>query len=620
MDLGSRHAGREPVRLVIWDLDDTLWRGTVTEGGIRQHVVAHYETVRELARRGIVSAICSKNDFDTIREILVGQGAWDFFVFPSIDWSAKGPRVREIVRAAQLRPETVLFIDDNASNRAEAAALVPGLQVAGDDAIAALLEDPLLAGRDDGALTRLGHYKLLEARRQEAGPASGVGDAAFLRESGIRVEIDHDVEADLDRCIELINRTNQLNFTKFRLPEDLRAARADLRVQLDATPGRRAAVVRVRDRFGDHGIVGFWMMDGIWVEPYLIHFTFSCRILGMGVEQWVYAKLGRPRLAVAGDVVSTLDFEPDWINATDLGAARIAERVAAPHRVAMRGGCELEVLRHFFSFRSGGVSSEFVFPRDGQTVWTSHAHTLFDQPPMRGAEGSAALRAIGFTPDDFASSFLDVTAEPACLVLSNSADAHVPLYRHRRLGLRVPVKLFGLDLSAPADEGAVARFCAANRLEGARAAAFSGWIRTLRRDWEPVPFAELDLPAAYERLARAVPPGSLLVVLLPITYANTAEGGIVTFPDQEIANGWMREVAARHDHISVVETADCLRSRDELRKLSHLHFARDVYHRIFERITAVHAAWRARSEAGGSVYTSGPFGYTADDPLPARPE
>ena len=618
--MGSRHPGREPVRLIVWDLDDTLWRGTVTEGGILQHVAAHYEIVRELARRGIVSAICSKNDFDTVREILIAQGAWDVFVFPSIDWSAKGPRVREIVRAAQLRPETVLFIDDNASNRAEAAALVPGLQVAGDDAIAELLDDPLLVGRDDGALTRLGHYKILEARRREAGPESAAGDAAFLRESGISVEIDHDVEANLDRSIELINRTNQLNFTKLRLPEDIEAARANLRAQLDATPGRRAAVVRVRDRFGDHGIVGFWMMDGIWVEPYLIHFAFSCRVLGMGVEQWVYAKLGRPRLAVVGDVVSTLGSEPDWINAPDEGETGAAAGVAAPHRVAMRGGCELEVLRHFFSFRSGAVSSEFVFPRDGQTVWASHVATLFDQPAMRGAEGSAALGAIGFAPEDFAGSFLDPSAEPACLVLSNSADAHVTLYRHRGLGLLVPVKLFGLDLSAPADEAAVARFCEANRLEGARAASFGGWIRTLQRDWEPVPFAELDLPAAYERLARAVPPGSLLVVLLPITYANTAEGGTVTFPDQETANGWMREVAGRHDHVAVVETADCLRSCDELRKLSHLHFARDVYHRIFERIVAVHAAWRAGPGADGSVYTPGPFGYTAGHPLPARPE
>ncbi len=594
---------REPVRLVVWDLDDTLWRGTVTEGGITEHVASTEETVRELARRGIVSSICSKNDHATVAAILAERGLWDFFVFPSIDWTGKGARMRALVEAVQLRPETVLFIDDSASNRAEVAAAVPGIQVADDGAVASLLDGPLMAGRDDRGLTRLEHYRLLEARSRERGTGGG-GDEAFLRGSGIRVEIDHDVEAHLDRAVEIVNRTNQLNFTKLRLPEDPAAARDELRAQLDATPGRRAAVVRVSDRFGDHGVVGFWMMDGIWVEPYLIHFAFSCRILGMGVERWVYARLGRPRLAVVGEVVSSLEGAPDWIN-LPAAAPPAGHAVAAPpERVRLRGGCELEVLRHFFSFATPDVSSEFVFPRDGQTVWASHVATLFDQPAARTPAGAEALAKIGFAPGDLASTFLDPTAGPACLVLSDSADAHVPLYRHRTLDLAVPVKLFGLDLAASPDAAAVARFCAANRLAGARAEAFAGWIETLGRDWAPVPFDAQGLPAAYERLARAVPPGSLLVLVLPITYADAPDGGTVEFPDQERVNGWLRDLARRHDHVAVVETAEAVHSRAELRKMSHLHFARDVYHRLYERIVAVEAEWRASA----AVYTPGRLG------------
>jgi FkbH-like protein len=588
--------GREPIRLVIWDLDETFWRGTLTEGGVAEHLAVAEETVRGLARRGIISSICSKNDHAAVEAVLTQRGLWDFFVFPSIAWTGKGARARAIVEAVQLRPETVLFIDDNASNRAEVAEAVPGIAVADETAIPGLLDHPLAAGKDDHDLSRLRHYRLLEARCRDRGREGG-DNASFLRASGIRVEIDHDVEAHLDRAVELVNRTNQLNFTKLRLPEDRAEARAALRAQLHATSGRRAAIVRVVDRFGDHGIVGFWMMDGIWVEPYLVHFAFSCRILGMGVEQWVYERLGRPRLDIVGDVVSTLDGAPDWINQPPDSSAATPALRPAPERVRLRGGCELEVLRHFFSFAARDVSSAFVFPRDGQTVWASHAATLFAQPAARTPEGAAALAGVGFRPGDLEADFLAPTEGPTCLVLSPSADAHVPLYRHRRLDLVVPVKLFGIDVAAPADEAAIARFCEANRLAGERAERFGAWIRALQRDWAPVPFDAVGFPALYERLARAVPADSLLVVLLPITYADAPDGGTVKFPDQERANAWMREVAARHGNVAVVETADALRSRSELRKMSHLHFARDVYHRLYERIIETYAEWRGARAA-----------------------
>ena len=78
------------------------------------------------------------------------------------------------------------------------------------------------------ASTRLSQYQLLQ-RRQTDEKAAGGDNTAFLRDSNIRVSIEHDLEPHLDRAIELINRTNQLNFTKNRLPEDMDAARAELR-------------------------------------------------------------------------------------------------------------------------------------------------------------------------------------------------------------------------------------------------------------------------------------------------------------------------------------------------------------------------------------------------------
>src|SRR5438552_7112534 len=202
----------EPVRLVVWDLDNTYWNGTLTEGGIQYRRDCH-DIVLELAKRGIVSSICSKNDSEHVQEILEREGIWDSFVFPSINWEAKGPRLAALVEAVQLRPPTVLLIDDNPMNRAEAQHFVPGIQVADETIIPKLLDSPLCKGKNDSTLSRLAHYKLLERRHVDE-RAAGADTSEFLRASNIRISIEHDLDPHYDRAIELINRTNQLNFTK----------------------------------------------------------------------------------------------------------------------------------------------------------------------------------------------------------------------------------------------------------------------------------------------------------------------------------------------------------------------------------------------------------------------
>ena len=89
-------AGAENVRLVVWDLDETFWRGTLTEGGIEYQRAAH-DIVIELARRGIISSICSKNTLEDVQAILTREGLWDYFVFPSINWEPKGARLAALV-------------------------------------------------------------------------------------------------------------------------------------------------------------------------------------------------------------------------------------------------------------------------------------------------------------------------------------------------------------------------------------------------------------------------------------------------------------------------------------------------------------------------------------------
>ncbi len=302
----------EAIRLIVWDLDETFWDGTLSEGGVtwREDTA---EIVRELARRGVMSAICSKNDIEPVKAIMAEKGLWDSFIFPSIDWSAKGPRIARLIGMIGLRAASVLFIDDNPLNLAEARSYAPDIQTAGEQVIASLLADPRLTGRDDTALSRLKQYKVLEARKADEarfaeakgvapgrgfapgrGVAPDVGsDTDFLRASDIRIRIETDVEAYLDRAIELINRTNQLNFVKRRLPESLEAARARLRAEI-ARFNTQAGLVAVADKYGDYGFCGYYQVNTARGAVELSQFCFSCRILGMGIEAFVYQRLGRP--------------------------------------------------------------------------------------------------------------------------------------------------------------------------------------------------------------------------------------------------------------------------------------------------------------------------------------
>jgi FkbH-like protein len=462
----------EPVRLLIWDLDDTFWDGTLTEGGI-SYRLDHAEIVRVLARRGIVSSICSKNDLSLVRRVLQQHGIWDSFVFPSINWKPKGKRLAELVAAAQLRPETVMLIDDNAMNRAEARHFVPGIQVADAGFIGEILASDLFAGKDDPALTRLQQYKVLELRQQQAPPAGAdsVDTAQFLRASNIRLSIEHDLAPHIDRAIELINRTNQLNFTKTRLPEDIDAARKELRAllgQYNVTAG----IIQLRDNYGEYGYCGLYVLRTGARMHRLLHFCFSCRILNMGVETWLYRHLGRPLLGADARPPPDHGKPIDWVTLERSGP-HTDTRPAAPmlDLVYARGGCDLHAMTHYFEYATRRTRRDVNIAREGASLRLDHSVFIRLGSAPLAPNAAQALRAIGYQDADFR---LEIDAvrkrDRALWLLSFWADAEIPLYTHRATGVQAP-----LPLAAPQwmkrDMTLVDPASLANLVDGERVAA-----------------------------------------------------------------------------------------------------------------------------------------------------
>ena len=566
------------IRLVIWDLDETFWDGTLTEGGIVYSPDRHGIVV-ELTRRGIMNSICSRNDPAAVEPILRDHGIWDYFIFPSIDWSGKPERLAAIVQAAQLRPETVLFVDDNPGNRAQAEALLPGLNVVDETAIAGFLADPAFAGKPDPALSRLQQYKLLEARHQDM-RAVGSQGADFLRQSRIEVSILYDIETHIDRAVELVNRTNQLNFTKRRLPEDRTAAAAALLEQI-APFHARAGLVHVRDRYGDYGICGIFVVYGItaWGRPQLVHFAFSCRTLGMGVEQWVYDLLGRPDIAIVGEVLSELPGAVDWIQAGS-GPQATAPETARPFgEVRIRGGCELEVIEHFFRAQARAVMTEFIAMREYLYI-PRHTSLLLDQTAGGLDETATALvRELGMGADFHETRLFDACDDGTLIIFSPSGDASLTPYRHTATGfeclpwLREPL--------LPNHVGRTA----------AQAAEYERVTALLERDYTPLGYDDTDKYfACYSRILARIPANAFFLIILPNKTMNL--NGIASEYAQQIAlNEVFRSAAKPYPNVDFVELSALVNGVEDIEGGGHLHFNRAVYFRLFEDISTRYRRW-----------------------------
>jgi FkbH-like protein len=445
------------VKLVVWDLDETLWAGTLSEGAVTIEP-SRIDLVRTLNRRGIVNSISSKNEHDDVRRQLEQAGLWSEFVFPRIEWSPKGPGVAQIIDDAQLRPENVLFIDDLAINRAEVRHFSPGIQTAGPEIIDHLLSLDQLSGKDDRSLTRLRQYQLLErkiAARREATSSN----EDFLRSCDIRVGIYHDADLEVDRLFELVNRTNQLNFTK-RRPD-----RAEFESML-GDPRYDTGYVAVSDRYGAYGICGFYAVSVD--DRTLVDFSFSCRVLHMGVEQWVYGQLGRPAVSVVGEVASRLEGAVDWITEDHavLGDARVdpeegsggADRPPPqPNRILMVGGCDLSATAGYLG---GDIATDFSYVGPtGTFVHVGHTELLRKSVSGLTAEQRAVVDRLPFLDPPVFRSPVVVASRYDVLVYSVLTDYTQGLYRHRETGLVVPWHQCDYDVTNPAFRSALtARF------------------------------------------------------------------------------------------------------------------------------------------------------------------
>jgi FkbH-like protein len=283
-------------KVLVLDLDNTLWGGIIGEDGpenIRlgqgnaegETYSAFQSYVLELKRRGVILAVCSKNDEEIALEGLQHPDSLlsrdDFAAFIA-NWEPKALNIRQIAEMLEVGSDSLVFIDDNPVERAAVRAQAPEVTVPEVDA------DPLsylkaldqkgffdLASYSQDDLSRSDYYRKNAQRRQHADRFESYEQ--FLSTLEMEGEIEPFSEINLPRIVQLINKTNQFNLTTQRMTE----------IEVKSFAASRNCITlsgRLADRFGDNGLISVLIASVDGKRAHIDNWLMSCRVLRRGFE------------------------------------------------------------------------------------------------------------------------------------------------------------------------------------------------------------------------------------------------------------------------------------------------------------------------------------------------
>jgi FkbH-like protein len=286
-------------KCLVLDLDNTLWGGVIGDDGLEgivlgqgnavgESYVAFQQYAKALTQRGVVLAVCSKNDeanalapFAQHPEMVLKRN--DIAVFTA-NWQDKASNLRNIAEQLNLGLDSLVFADDNPAERALIRQELPMV------AVPEMPEDPadyvetvaaagyfetIAVTEEDRA--RAQQYQANAAR--EAAKSSATDMPAYLRSLEMKLLWRKFDRVGLARITQLLNKTNQFNLTTRRYTE------AEVLAILQK-PNTLTMQLRLTDRFGDNGIIGLLIGD-LNSRKMLVMDTWlmSCRVLGRQVEE-----------------------------------------------------------------------------------------------------------------------------------------------------------------------------------------------------------------------------------------------------------------------------------------------------------------------------------------------
>ncbi len=337
---------RAPRKVLCTDLDNTLWGGILGEDGPSGIATGHafpgncyfayQQYLKELNARGILLAVTSKNNEADVAEAFQLRAAdlgvsLDDFVGRKIGWNEKAAALRELAAELSLGLDAFVFVDDNPVECEAIRQQLPEVAVVEVPVsepwrlVGMLAEewffDAVSVTGDDRLRSQ--EYRA-QAQRAALSETAGSREE-FLGSLEIVCTFLSAAEAPLDRSLQLLAKTNQFNLTTRRYSATEVMGFVD-------DPMCQAVAVRVRDRFGDAGVVGLALTrqrgEECWIDALLL----SCRVIGRGIESAILAQLAQGALArdarwLLGEYIETKknvpckEFYPDHGFTQDQGLA-----------------------------------------------------------------------------------------------------------------------------------------------------------------------------------------------------------------------------------------------------------------------------------------------------------
>ena len=287
-------------KCVVLDLDNTLWGGVIGDDGLsgieigelgRGHVFSDLQLwLRSLKQRGILLAVCSKNDEDTAKEPFEKHEEMvlklsDFAIFVA-NWEDKAANIRYIQQTLNIGMDSLVFIDDNPFERNLVRSMIPEI------CVPELPSDPALylsylqglnlfetASYSSEDADRTGMYQAEAKRRESEASFATIDDYLIsLEMEGYAAPFD---ELHYPRIAQLTQRSNQFNLRTVRYTEDDIARVAGDKDYL-------TLYYMLKDKFGDHGLVSVVIMKKETEDKYFIDtWLMSCRVLKRGMEEFI---------------------------------------------------------------------------------------------------------------------------------------------------------------------------------------------------------------------------------------------------------------------------------------------------------------------------------------------
>jgi FkbH-like protein len=289
-------------KVLALDLDNTLWGGVVGEDGVNGLKLGHefpgnihlriQRELLELRHRGVLLVLLSKNNerdarqaFETVPDMVL---KWDDFAARKINWSHKHENLREAARELGLGLDSFAFLDDSDYEREQMRQAIPEVLILNESS------DPMQTLRalwetdafDAFVVTQEDRGRNEDYASRGARSAEGHQDdlETFLKSLEMEATIEEIGPANIERVVTMLGKTNQFN------PTTRRHSRAQVQAMLEL-PGVIALALRLRDKFGDQGIIALLIAvptgdnGTLAVDSFLV----SCRALGRGVENVLWA-------------------------------------------------------------------------------------------------------------------------------------------------------------------------------------------------------------------------------------------------------------------------------------------------------------------------------------------